>query len=304
MVSAKTPNTKAAAKPLTADIRVVWRLLLLMAASKNLGADSVIFEPEDVDDTEMLWGFVAAELPEVAIQARTLAEKLCFERKTDLAAMERLRTAVPKLYAARDIDLPPAAWPTRLRIAAEQLFQLMELEVRGGPDAPSTVVARRLGSSSAAKNAEVPAPDGYEDLRRSNATSASVSNDEIRRLLIEAAKEVEFSTAEQDVNAPSAQLREKKPRKTPAEKGASGNLQEIVAYNIRMARVEAGLSQRELGRLSGISGNRISVIESSGGNVTLETIEELAKHLRFSPDIPGEKWPPRGSFAASSTPRG
>jgi ribosome-binding protein aMBF1 (putative translation factor) len=282
MVSAKTPNTKTAAKPLTADVRVVWRLLLLVAASKNLGADSVIFEPEDVDDTELLWGFVATELPEVAIQARTLAEKLCSERKTDLAAMERLRTAVPKLYAARDVDLPAAAWPTRLRIAAAQLFQLMELEVRGGPDAASAVVARRLGSSSTLENSGMPAPDIDEDLQRSDAASSSVSNEAVRRLLIGAAKEVEASAAEQDVHAPSAQPREK-PRKTPAQKGASGNLQEIVAYNIRMARVEAGLSQRELGRLSGISGNRISVIESSGGNVTLETLDELAKHLNRQP---------------------
>jgi hypothetical protein len=127
MSAAKTPKTaiKAAAKPPMADVRVVWRLLLLMAASKNLGLDSVPFDPEDVDDTELLWGFVATELPEFAMQARTLAEKLCSERKTDLVATERLRTAIPKLYAARDIDLPAAAWPARLRIAAEQLFQLI-----------------------------------------------------------------------------------------------------------------------------------------------------------------------------------
>jgi DNA-binding XRE family transcriptional regulator len=64
---------------------------------------------------------------------------------------------------------------------------------------------------------------------------------------------------------------------------APGELAKVLSTNVRMARLEQRLSQRDLERLSGISQTHISKIESGSGNVTLETLEALAKCLGRSP---------------------
>ena len=59
---------------------------------------------------------------------------------------------------------------------------------------------------------------------------------------------------------------------------APGELARTFGDNLRLARTELRLSQRELAQLSGISQKHISLIEQ-GGNATLATIEALAPHV-------------------------
>lgn len=61
-----------------------------------------------------------------------------------------------------------------------------------------------------------------------------------------------------------------------------GELTKTFGDNLRLARLELRMSQRELSNLSKVSQRHISVIEQ-GGNATLSTIEELAKHVNRSP---------------------
>jgi DNA-binding Xre family transcriptional regulator len=62
-----------------------------------------------------------------------------------------------------------------------------------------------------------------------------------------------------------------------------GSLQKAFGDNLRRIRQDSRISQRELAALSGISATRIAVIESSGGNVKLDTVEVLAKYLGVQP---------------------
>jgi transcriptional regulator with XRE-family HTH domain len=54
-----------------------------------------------------------------------------------------------------------------------------------------------------------------------------------------------------------------------------------VADNVRKARYEAGLTQLELAKKSGLSTNYISRIERADVSPTIETLEKLAKALKI-----------------------
>lgn len=54
-----------------------------------------------------------------------------------------------------------------------------------------------------------------------------------------------------------------------------------VADNMRKARYEAGLTQLELAKKSGLSTNYISRIERADVSPTIETLEKLAKALKI-----------------------
>ena len=62
----------------------------------------------------------------------------------------------------------------------------------------------------------------------------------------------------------------------------AGKLVKVLAMNVKLARVELGLSQDELAVASGIGRKQISAIEN-GANTTIETIERLARHLNRTP---------------------
>lgn len=62
----------------------------------------------------------------------------------------------------------------------------------------------------------------------------------------------------------------------------AGDLVKVLAMNVKLARVELGLSQDELAAVSGIGRKQISAIEN-GANTTIETIERLARHLKRTP---------------------
>jgi transcriptional regulator with XRE-family HTH domain len=57
----------------------------------------------------------------------------------------------------------------------------------------------------------------------------------------------------------------------------------VFSVNLLKAREAAGLTQRELSDLSGVSQKHISQIELAGSNVTLDTLAELARHLKTTP---------------------
>jgi len=54
-----------------------------------------------------------------------------------------------------------------------------------------------------------------------------------------------------------------------------------IADNVRKARNEAGLTQLELAKKSGLSTNYISRIERADVSPTVETLEKLAKALKI-----------------------
>lgn len=60
-------------------------------------------------------------------------------------------------------------------------------------------------------------------------------------------------------------------------------LNEIVALNIRQLRKQQGLSQEELAEKCGLHRTYIGAIERSERNITLETLEKLAKSLNVLP---------------------
>ncbi len=57
-------------------------------------------------------------------------------------------------------------------------------------------------------------------------------------------------------------------------------LKEIVAANIRKHRSEAGLSQKELAKLSGLTHVHINQIELMAKNITLDTLEAISIALK------------------------
>jgi transcriptional regulator with XRE-family HTH domain len=64
-----------------------------------------------------------------------------------------------------------------------------------------------------------------------------------------------------------------KPDSEPTE------IRRTFARNLRLAREEKGLSQRELAKLAGVSQKYIWQIEVGATNVTLDRITEIALHL-------------------------
>lgn len=59
-------------------------------------------------------------------------------------------------------------------------------------------------------------------------------------------------------------------------------LAEVLATNLRVARAERRLSQRDLAKIADISANRISLIEQ-GADCLLSTVETLARCLDYTP---------------------
>ena len=55
---------------------------------------------------------------------------------------------------------------------------------------------------------------------------------------------------------------------------------EIFARNIRRARIDAGITQKELAKLTGIAQAHVSDLENAQQNVCIDTIVKLAQVLR------------------------
>jgi transcriptional regulator with XRE-family HTH domain len=60
-------------------------------------------------------------------------------------------------------------------------------------------------------------------------------------------------------------------------------LRNIFARNLRASRLAAGLSQRELAELSGLSREFINGIETAARNCSLDVVDAVAKHLGQTP---------------------
>ncbi len=58
-----------------------------------------------------------------------------------------------------------------------------------------------------------------------------------------------------------------------------------VRLQIRWARQRAGLSQGQLAKRVGVTRQQISLIEAKGGNLTLSTLERIAKALNSEVDV-------------------
>jgi DNA-binding XRE family transcriptional regulator len=60
-------------------------------------------------------------------------------------------------------------------------------------------------------------------------------------------------------------------------------LRNTLAKNLRAARLDAGLSQLQLGELANLSRKYVSQIERGTANVSLDVVTVLAKHLGKPP---------------------
>lgn len=69
------------------------------------------------------------------------------------------------------------------------------------------------------------------------------------------------------------------PKKLPA----NDNLREVVAYNIRVARVNKGWSQEDLALECELDRTYVSAVERARWNVSLSNIERFAKALELEP---------------------
>jgi len=56
----------------------------------------------------------------------------------------------------------------------------------------------------------------------------------------------------------------------------------VLAKQLRNARIESGLTQKEVGEIIGISRQAITRIESGNQNVTIETLQKFACALDYS----------------------
>ena len=65
----------------------------------------------------------------------------------------------------------------------------------------------------------------------------------------------------------------------PAALPDAGDLRAIVAYNIRLFRVNKGWSQEELARQCGLDRTYVSAIERKRWNIALSNIEKVAAAL-------------------------
>ncbi|WP_404935610.1 helix-turn-helix domain-containing protein [Paraburkholderia sp. DHOC27] len=63
------------------------------------------------------------------------------------------------------------------------------------------------------------------------------------------------------------------------------SLPELVAKNIANYRVAAGLSQDALGTAAGIAKNYASLIEVSAPDLTIETVESIARVLEIDASL-------------------
>ena len=69
----------------------------------------------------------------------------------------------------------------------------------------------------------------------------------------------------------------------PKNLPASDNLREILAYNIRVARVSKGWSQEELALECDLDRTYVSAVERARWNVSLSNIERFALALDMAP---------------------
>ncbi|MDY6781082.1 MAG: helix-turn-helix transcriptional regulator [Cyanobacteriota bacterium] len=60
-------------------------------------------------------------------------------------------------------------------------------------------------------------------------------------------------------------------------------LNQVVALNLRRMRKELGISQEDLAEKCGLHRTYIGAIERSERNITLQTLEKLAKSLDIAP---------------------
>ena len=56
----------------------------------------------------------------------------------------------------------------------------------------------------------------------------------------------------------------------------------VLAKQLRNARIESGLTQKELGKIIGVSRQLVTRIESGNQNVTIKTLQKLAGALDYS----------------------
>lgn len=69
----------------------------------------------------------------------------------------------------------------------------------------------------------------------------------------------------------------------PKNLPASDNLREVLAYNIRVARVTRGWSQEDLALECELDRTYVSAVERARWNVSLSNIERFALALRLEP---------------------
>jgi transcriptional regulator with XRE-family HTH domain len=60
-------------------------------------------------------------------------------------------------------------------------------------------------------------------------------------------------------------------------------LRNVLGTNLRTARLDAGLTQRQLGDLAGVSRDYIGQIENSTANVSIDLLASLARNLGTTP---------------------
>ncbi len=68
--------------------------------------------------------------------------------------------------------------------------------------------------------------------------------------------------------------------KTPSQEIESQSERDAFARNFRVLRKEAGLSQRDIQKLTGIAQSHVSEIESAMHNICIETMVKLAKLVK------------------------
>ncbi|MDO4794724.1 MAG: helix-turn-helix transcriptional regulator [Brachymonas sp.] len=71
--------------------------------------------------------------------------------------------------------------------------------------------------------------------------------------------------------------------KPPAALPDGNNLRDVLAYNIRLLRVDKGWSQEELASQCGLDRTYVSAVERSRWNVSLSNIERMAHALGTQP---------------------
>ncbi|MDO5059983.1 MAG: helix-turn-helix transcriptional regulator [Neisseria sp.] len=69
----------------------------------------------------------------------------------------------------------------------------------------------------------------------------------------------------------------------PSELPDSSNLRAVLAYNMRLFRVNKGWSQEELARKCGLDRTYVSAVERQRWNIALSNIEKMALALGIAP---------------------
>ncbi|MGA4346885.1 helix-turn-helix domain-containing protein [Ralstonia nicotianae] len=71
--------------------------------------------------------------------------------------------------------------------------------------------------------------------------------------------------------------------KPPTDRPAPDDIRGVLAYNIRLLRVNKGWSQEALALECGLDRTYVSAVERSRWNVSLSNIEAIAKALNVEP---------------------